>query len=206
LDRATRARLTFNGNSYISEWAPDSRRLAFQVSVPQGIYWKDVGETADATLIAQAGSPSSWSSDGRFLLYVSRGDVRVRAVDAVDGSEVPNPVAASRFREGAAVFSPDGRFIAFVSDESGQEEVYVQSFPDSGAKLIVSSDGGTEPAWSPTGRELFYRQGDAMMAVVVDTEPELHLGERSQLFEHPYQPTLSMVRNYDVSPDRKSVV
>ena len=82
-----------------------------------------------------------------------------------------------------------------------EEEVYVQSFPDPGAKLIVSSDGGTEPAWSPTGRELFYRQRDAMMTVVVDTEPELNLGAPSRLFERAYVATVSTVRNYDVSAD-----
>ena len=129
LNRATRARVTFDGNSYISAWAPDSRRLAFQVSVPRGIYLKDVGETASATLLTEGCcSPSSWSPDGRFLLYVGRGDVRVHAVD---GSDPPNPVAVSRFNEMAAVFSPDGRFIAFVSNESGRDEVYVLSGPRS---------------------------------------------------------------------------
>jgi serine/threonine protein kinase len=87
-------------------------------------------------------------------------------------------------------FSPDGHWLAYVSDESGRYEVYVQSFPGPGGKWRISSDGGTEPAWSPSGRELFYRQGSKMMVVDVMTQGSFSAGKSKVLFERPYVPAL----------------
>ena len=207
LDRRTRTRVTFEGNQATSAWAPDSRRLAFSFA-PRGIYWKDIRDAAPETLLTDKCvdvgeptpncGPSSWSSDGKFLLISGESGIRVHAVD---GGDAPQPFPPSRFTEGAAVFSPDGRFIALVSDESGREEVYIQPFRSPGVKQSVSSEGGTEPLWSPNGRELFYRQGNAMMAVAIEWEPEFRLRATSRLFEGPDEPSSATIRNYDVSPD-----
>ncbi len=76
--------------------------------------------------------------------------------------------------------------MAYISDESGRAEVYVRPYPDPGGRWQVSLDGGTEPRWSPTGREIFYRSGDRMMAAAVKTQGGFEVGSRTQLFEGPY--------------------
>ncbi len=104
------------------------------------------------------------------------------------------------FNERGAAFSPDGRFLAYVSDESGRDEIYMQPFPGPGGKLAVSTDGGNAPAWSPTGRELFYKNGDSMMSVVVTAGS---VGAPQFLFANPDTQIsrLTGVANYDVGAD-----
>ena len=99
------------------------------------------------------------------------------------------------------MFSPDGRWLAYASDESGRTEIYVQPYPGPGAKWQISTDGGTEPQWNRNGRELFYRSGNRMMAVDVGTTPNLTVSKPKQIFEGEYEPTLVSAANYDVSPD-----
>ncbi len=109
----------------------------------------------------------------------------------------------SPFREVGAMFSPDGRSIAYTSDESGRNEVYVRPLAGPG-KIKISSDGGAEPAWSPDGREIFYRTADKLMAVPVQTAPELAAGEARPLLTERYARSVEYSpRNYDVSPDGK---
>jgi hypothetical protein len=107
------------------------------------------------------------------------------------------------FNEGAAQFSPDGRWLAYVSNESGHYEVYVQPYPGPGGKLQISTDGGAEPLWNPNGRELFYRSGNKMIVVDITTQPNFSAGKPKVLFAGQYQPSPSPVpnANYDVSPD-----
>jgi hypothetical protein len=102
------------------------------------------------------------------------------------------------------MFSPDGRWLAYMSNESGRDEVYVQPFSVTGlgGTKQISVDGGTEPVWAPDGRELFYRNGDKMMAVTIVTDPELSVGTPRLLFEKRFLPgPMWARRNYDVSPD-----
>ena len=82
----------------------------------------------------------------------------------------------TQFNEGEPMFSPDGRWLAYGSDESGRPEIYVQPYPGPGGKWQISAEGGTEPAWNHNGRELFYRQGNKMMAADVTTQPSLFCG------------------------------
>ena len=110
------------------------------------------------------------------------------------------------FTQGAPRFSPDGRWLAYVSNESGRYEVYAQPYPGPGGKWQISTEGGTEPVWNRNGRELFYRNGDKMMAVDISTQPSFAAGKPRMLFEGPYLPrtnfsTLATMPNYDVSPD-----
>ncbi len=113
------------------------------------------------------------------------------------------PFLKTPFNEGAPAFSPDGRWLAYSSDESGRTEVYVQPYPGPGGKWQVSTDGGSEPSWNPNGRELFYRNGDnKMMAVDVAAHPSFSAGKSKLLFEGLYQLSATpAARNYDVSPD-----
>lgn len=89
---------------------------------------------------------------------------------------------ATPFNEDQAEFSPDGRFIAYVSDETGRSEVFVRTFPDSGAKWSVSSGEGTEPRWAPDGKSLYYRSPTDMMVVDVETEPTFSVSRPRALF------------------------
>jgi hypothetical protein len=111
------------------------------------------------------------------------------------------PFLQSRFNESAPCFSPDGRWLAYVSDESGRIEVYVQPYPGPGGKWQISTEGGTEPVWNPNGKELFYRSGNKMMAVDVTTQPSFSAGKPKMLFEGQYLPTPVTYPDYDVSPD-----
>jgi dipeptidyl aminopeptidase/acylaminoacyl peptidase len=118
----------------------------------------------------------------------------------------PSAWLGSSFYESNPNFSPDGRWLAYVSDESGRSEVWLQSYPEPGTKVRVSTDGGREPVWSPDGTELFYRQGaEALMAVGLTMTPELSV-ERPRLV---LQENLNDERgwaNYDISPDGRRFV
>ena len=103
--------------------------------------------------------------------------------------------------------SPDGRYVAYQSDESGKGEIYVRSFPDvNKGKWQVSSNGGGSPLWSPDGRELFYRSGDATMAVEVETEPTFKRGNPKTIFKGMYSSSTlpkGTTTPWDISPDSK---
>jgi len=116
-------------------------------------------------------------------------------------TEPPHPYLQTPFNEGAAVFSPDGHWIAYSSDETGRYEIYVHEFPGPGGKYQISTEGGTEPAWNRNGRELFYRSGDKLMAVDILTHPAFSAGKPKFLFQGQYQPDPTVNANYDVSPD-----
>jgi serine/threonine-protein kinase len=113
------------------------------------------------------------------------------------------------FDEHTGMLSPDDRWLAYVSNESGREEIYVRPFPGPGGKLQISTEGGTEPMWSRDGSELFYRNGNKMMAVAISTEPELAPGQPTLLFQREYETGLSAEfpgSNYDVTPDGRFVM
>ncbi len=111
----------------------------------------------------------------------------------------PVPVLQTGANETAPAFSPDGRFLAYVSDESGRLQVYLRSYPE-GKVLGVSIDGGEEPVWSRDGRELFFRQGDQLLAVTFTAEPELAVSAPAVLFEMPFDRSRGNDAFYDVSP------
>ena len=120
------------------------------------------------------------------------------------GESTPEPLIQTPFRESIPAVSPDGRWIAYYSDESGQREVYVQPFPDLDGKYPISTAGGTSPVWGPEGRELFYRDGQdgqAVLVVPIDTEGGFAAGTPEVLFEGPYLPEIPNGRQYDLAPD-----
>ena len=116
------------------------------------------------------GRPTAVSSSSK---RARRGlaDLRDVTCGCFRSAKLPRPLLVTRFYERGAVFSPDGRWLAFVTDESGRAEVYIQPFPGPGAKVPMSNNGGLQPMWSRDGRELFYREGDWMMAVSVTLDP-----------------------------------
>jgi dipeptidyl aminopeptidase/acylaminoacyl peptidase len=110
-------------------------------------------------------------------------------------------VLKTRFGELSPKISPDGKWLAYTSDESGRQEVYVSAFPGPGGKIAISTDGGSEPRWSRNGRELFYRQDDKMMAVTTTPGSSLTASSPHQLFEGRYQIGDTGSGGYDVASD-----
>ena len=120
---------------------------------------------------------------------------------SLDGSRTVTRFLQTRAAEGIARFSPNGRWLAYASNESGRGEIYVRPFPGPGATSQVSTAGGSEPVWSRDGRELFYRSGDAVMAVPVSTDTAFAAGLPRRLFTDHYERTGTGTRGYDVSLD-----
>ncbi len=104
------------------------------------------------------------------------------------------------------MFSPDGHWLAYGSNESGQAEVYVRPFPNTGGKWQASTDGGNFPAWSPDGKELFYRNGDAVMVVSVTTEGSSFRAEKPELLFELESGGSPFLRPYDIAPDGQRFV
>jgi serine/threonine-protein kinase len=111
------------------------------------------------------------------------------------------PLIATPSDEFAPLFSPDGRWLAYVSDESGRYEVYVESVPRGRGRWLVSSGGGIEPLWSADGRELFYRNGDALLAVPVQSTPTFSVGAPRVLFERRLKNGIYGTLSYDITED-----
>jgi Tol biopolymer transport system component len=176
LVRATSTRFTFNpaiDNSPV--WSPDGRRIVFSSAKAGGIrdlYLKDAAGGGDEELILKSDfskEPTDWSRDGRFILFTEQKNATDVWVLPLDGDRKPIPLLTTSFFESRARFSPDGRWIAYTSDETGSNQVYIQSFPQRAGKWQVSASGGQEPQWRADGRELFYSGGGAIWAVDVNT-------------------------------------
>ena len=170
------------------------------------------------TTSENSNSPSSFSADGQLLAFIETTaetgrDIWVLRMAAPSaGSPQPSsgqagqgrkaqPFLKTPYEETAPKFSPDGRWLAYSSDESARREVYVQPYPGPGGKWQISTDGGQEPVWNPHGGELFYRIGNKMMAVDVETKSGFSAGKPRMLFEAPYLQTGINSPYYDVSPD-----
>ncbi len=139
----------------------------------------------------------AFSADGESLVYADQGSIYVVPVG---GSGEPDPLVASPAFEAGGYLSPDGRWIAYSSDESGRLEIYVRPFPNvDDGQWQLSTDGGTEASWALDGRELFFRNGDWMMTVQVDTSTTFTHGAPQPLFEGRYD--THFLRNYDVARD-----
>jgi Tol biopolymer transport system component len=194
--RDTPTRFTFDPSSDQSPmWSPDGTDIVFQTDRggPFDLYRKSSGGGVEEPIFKSSfdKGPSDWSSDGRFILYcvvdpVTHMDLWVLPLF---GDRRPIPFARTEFQEQQGAFSPgsDGhpRWIAYVSDESGTDQVYVQAFPpSSGAKWQISTNGGVQPIWRRDGKELFYLAPDGkLMAVEVNAGPAFETGVPKLLFD-----------------------
>jgi serine/threonine protein kinase len=208
LSRETLTRLTFEGTSNLNpSWTPDGKRIAFVSNMkgPQNIFWQladGSGGLERLTNSENGNYPALWSRDGQLLAFVE--------VNPTTGYDIwvlrisdhkAEPFLRTPSNEVQPRFSPDGRWIAYASNESGRYETYVQPYPGPGGKWQISTDGGAEPVWNPTGRELFYRSGDKMMAVDIVTQPGFSAGKPRMLFEGSYEVSAASTPSYDVSTD-----
>jgi Tol biopolymer transport system component len=216
VSRETLTRFTFEGNyNPVSVWTPDGKRIVFESAKegPPNLFWQladGSGGLERLTTSEYVNAPMSWSPDGHVLAYVEVSPTTgfdIWALEMGDPSassgqgRKAQPFLRTRFNETSPRFSPDGRWLAYISDESGRFEIYVQPYPGPGGKWQISTEGGTEPVWNPNGKELFYRSGNKMMAVDIATQASFVAGKPRMLFEGLYVPPPVPIQNYDVSPD-----
>jgi serine/threonine-protein kinase len=194
LDRDVATRITF-GEAYDADpvWSPDGRWIAYEGEVDgvDGIFRKRTDGTGDAEVLLEPGeytfpAPHSWSPDGRHIAIQTSGDggqtdILILTLDGEGRTGEPEAFAATPFAEHGPSFSPDGRWLAYVSTETGRAEVFVASFPPGGGKWQVSDGGGAQPLWSGDGRELFFRTDEGIMSVRVSTEGESFLATRPEV-------------------------
>ena len=191
--RGVSTRFTFDPRSDISPvWSPDGTRIAF-ASNREGnynLYQKIASGAGKDELLWKSDRPNvptDWSLDGRFLLYFQM-DLKTKAdlwVLPVSGERKPFAFLQTEFNERSGAFSPDSKWIAYDSDESGRREIYVQPFPPSGAKWQISKSGGTVPKWRRDGRELFYLGADGkLMAVAINAGATFQASIPAPLFDH----------------------
>ena len=207
LARGNATRLVSEGSNQFPIWTPDGKRVTYRGTRAgtRNVFWRMAdGSGAEERLTTGEGShaPGSWSPNGDVLLFLTAGvGLDIMALKLPD--QTTQPFAQTPFFEGVPQFSPDGRWVAYVSDESesGRWEIYVRPYPGPGAKWRISTEGGTEPVWNPDGRELFYRSGNTMMAVDVATKPVFRAGRPRRLFSGDYVLAATTFPNYDVSRD-----
>jgi Tol biopolymer transport system component/DNA-binding winged helix-turn-helix (wHTH) protein len=187
--------------------SPDGLRVMFDAPSddnPVSIYEADVRGGSARRLRSDRNSQyaGAWAPDGA-IAYVNLS--RTTGFDIVRmGNELDaaaTPVLASAANETAPAFSPDGRWLAYVSDVTGHEEVYLMAWPQGGAPLRVSTQGGREPVWSKRGDELFFRRGQSMLAARVAGGAQLRVSEPVTLFTGEFDERPSFLANYDVASD-----
>jgi serine/threonine protein kinase len=213
LARNVPTRFTFGpGFAAAPLWSADGSQIVFN-SNQKGrfdIYQKAANGTGNEELLFQSDetkTPTSWSADGRFIAFTNT-DTKTNTKDdlwilPLFGDRKPYPFLQTPFNEIDAQFSPDGHWIAYVSDESGTNQVYLAPFPGPGGKREVSRDGGTEPRWRADGKELFFVAADKkLMAVEVDAKGDtLEIGNAQPLFDTRL--TTAPGTHYDVTGDGK---
>ncbi len=206
----TPSRLTFGGNSARPQWSPGGEDVAFvsdKVKTLREAFVKRADGSGPSRRVLTSDrqiDEVTYSHDGKWFVYrLGTGADRDIYAARTEGDSVGAPLVATEYEERSPMLSPDDRWMAYVSNESGPDEVFVVKFPDAGAsKWQVSADGGTEPVWSRDGRELFYRDAnDNLVAVEVGGASSFVVGPKRVLFSaRPYAPDLHH-SNYDVGPD-----
>jgi eukaryotic-like serine/threonine-protein kinase len=190
--RGTRIRLTTNATiAGAPVWSPDGSQIVYvsQARLPKGFVLSlapsNGGEIREVATVAERMEPTDWSRDGRYILYGSGnlGSTDIWALSAAEPSK-RFPLVRSQWHDGSGQFSPDGRWVAYVSLESGRAEVYVTPFPAGGARWQVSTGGGNLPRWRGDGRELYYVSPDdeIMAAAVGESRDRFEVNGVARLF------------------------
>ena len=217
LERDTMTRLTFDGKGNLGPvWTPDGRFIVFQD--PQGLSWARAdGSGKPQSLLRLKGAVFPWSftSDGKNLAYMETvagtydlWSVPIEGVGAALRAGKPEDLMPTPFDERAPMFSPDGRWLAWVSNESGTYEIYVRAFPEAasgGGKWQISNGGGTYPMWSRTGHQLFFENFDNRIMVAAWATPgNSFAAEKPKLWSGKQLSNLTnTIRNIDLAPDGK---
>lgn len=205
-DRGTHTPLTIDGVAVFPLWSPDGEQILYSIwGAQECLYRQPLDRMSASELLARnEDSFSSWSTDGHTVAIVRLRPETLLDIAMMDvrSGEI-TPYLDSPATEVYPEFSPDGRWIAYASDESGRREIYVRAFPGPGAKQMISISGGSQPLWASDGKRLYYRDGEHVWAVDVRTNGAFRAGQPRKLFdETPYGRGFP-IRTYDLSPDGK---
>ena len=211
--RETMTRLTFNGASSYPLWTPDGKRIAFCTGClnqpNSGVLWKAADGTGEDEKLDSVPdrllAPWSWSNDGKILVVVELSGVTGYHIGSlsIEGDRKWKPLSQGKYTEVQPQISPDGRWMAYTSNESGRNEVYVCPFPEvNKGRWQVSTSGGGIPLWSPNGQELFYRNKDSVMVVAVETTQTFKCGKPGLLFQGT-DTFFQDAHHWDISSDGK---
>ncbi|GAG33508.1 unnamed protein product, partial [marine sediment metagenome] len=201
--------LTSNGKSWSPIWTPDGMQVLF-TEKGELVFAQNIDGVGEPELLAAFEDlycyPASCSTDSKEILIVGldqKHQKRGRDISVIvlEEKEQPRlrPFIQRDFNQVDAVWSPDGRWVAYSTDESRRSEVYVEPYPGPGPRTPISTDGGGHPVWSKDGKELFYLSGDTVIAATIEIEPEFSVTNLEVLFEGQYHTT--MFHSYDVAPD-----
>jgi Tol biopolymer transport system component len=217
LDQGTLTRATFDRDGHDATWTPDGQYITY-TSFKKGafgIFRTRPGSGSDPDSLftsASLGYTGQWLKDGSGLVTTAT-DLKPQSQSDIAfvgnrGRGPLVPMIANNFQTQYPALSPDGKWLAFVSNQSGQDEVYVRPFNGEGDQVQVTQNGGTEPLWSPDGRELFVRvlgaRGADLVAVSVATTPTFRVVARRTLFSVSDMPGAVPHANYDISPDGRT--
>jgi eukaryotic-like serine/threonine-protein kinase len=208
LARGTSTRLTSDpGEDETPFWMPDGDRVVFAGNRSGGsrLLVKRADGSGPEEKLLQGPRGAHWhvdtvSPDGSVVVFEDFGSATSSDLESLQRDSTVTPFRRTNFAENSAKFSPDGRWIAYTSDESGRPEIYVEAHPGGGPKWKISTDGGMEPVWARNGRELFYRNGDEMLAVAVSTTNAFNTSAPHVLFRGRFD-TFDWNADYDVTAD-----
>ena len=205
-------RITIGGVNDRPEWTPDGTRLMYTSArgARTGLWWQPVDRSAPASLIYETSDPireGVFTPDGRAVVFRTdaAGTNRDIWLLPLTGERKATPLLVTELDDKQPRVSPDSRLLAYVSNESGREEVYLRALAAGGGRIAVSAGGGGEPLWSRDGRRLYYREGDRVLEASLSTVPTLAVTGRRVLFAGPYM-TDGFHANYDLAPDGRSFV
>jgi Tol biopolymer transport system component len=214
LVRATNSRFTFNALANVGPvWSPDDSHIAFfsDGGATNGVHEKTTNGVGQDDLLEKTPpimAPVDWSKDGRYIIERSGLDAKTTAIWVLPlfGDKKPFPYLQTDANEPWAKLSPNGQWLAYESDETKRNEIYVTAFPQPSGKLQISTAGGSYPVWSRDGKELYYIAADAMMmAVEVRAGPKFDAGVPRPLFKtHAVETNLGAI--YDVSKDGRFLI
>ncbi|MGH9255495.1 MAG: protein kinase domain-containing protein [Vicinamibacterales bacterium] len=214
LERGARTRLTTEFENASPVWQSDGRAmvLASDRGGPFNLWVMSLEGTEKLERLTTSASdqnPTSISSDGRLVAFhefnggMTGYDLMLLPLD---GERKPREFLKTRFNEFGALFSPDNRYLAYVSDETGQSEVYIRAVSGEGGRQQVSLDGGTGPVWAPNSREIFFRNGNALLSADISLTPQIKVGHSRVLFTGNYALPFVESPGYDVTPDGNAFV